>query len=278
MGSFLQRAKLLFSFFFPGFNSIPHLSSLGKPPSYLVNQMFRSYFLSLNLLMTAVIAGAFTSLPPKGVVHTTSLLRASNSEDLSGILRSGPYVPSGLTAEEYQQLKQKEAEKLRKMDFGAWGPRFKKSDRPNGDWLLQPKLWSMGFSAVTESDLSITSSTESPIKTQWKRIRTMAAHNIQPCALFFVWLHVLVSVFRVTRSVTSFRTTMSSIFTFHRIQSIGLVGISMSLSPLIGRWLEWFSRRRLWTTRRTTVVSIILSLLVYVLCTAMVTGIRLLIS
>ena len=59
-----------------------------------------------------------------------------------------PYVPSGLSPEQYEQIKQDEAAKTRKMDFGAWGPRFQKSDAPpDGDWMVQTNLWVRGFAA-----------------------------------------------------------------------------------------------------------------------------------
>jgi hypothetical protein len=38
---------------------------------------------------------------------------------------SNPDIPDDLTAEKYAAIKRKEAEKVSKMNFGAWGPRFK---------------------------------------------------------------------------------------------------------------------------------------------------------
>jgi hypothetical protein len=55
------------------------------------------------------------------------------------------YVPDGLTPEEYAQIKKREQQELASKDFGAFGPRFKKSSRPQGDWFLAPTLWTSGF-------------------------------------------------------------------------------------------------------------------------------------
>ena len=55
------------------------------------------------------------------------------------------YVPDGLTPEEYQKIKQQEAERLKKMNYGMFGPRFRPSERPDGDWFLTPSLWTTGF-------------------------------------------------------------------------------------------------------------------------------------
>lgn len=55
-----------------------------------------------------------------------------------------PYVPSGLTAAEYARIRAAEAAAVANKNFGAWGPRFARSDRPDGDWLLLPNLWTTG--------------------------------------------------------------------------------------------------------------------------------------
>jgi len=55
------------------------------------------------------------------------------------------YIPSGLTKEQYAKIKKKEQTDQKKKDLGAWGPRFAKSERPNGDWMTLPSLWTGGF-------------------------------------------------------------------------------------------------------------------------------------
>ena len=54
------------------------------------------------------------------------------------------YVPSGMSREEYSAIRKMEAEKERKMNYGAWGPRFFRTDRPEGDWMVMPNLWTFG--------------------------------------------------------------------------------------------------------------------------------------
>lgn len=56
-----------------------------------------------------------------------------------------PYVPDGLTSDEYSRIKKTEKDELEKMDFGAFGPRFKRTGRPDGDWFVMPSLWTTGF-------------------------------------------------------------------------------------------------------------------------------------
>ena len=56
-----------------------------------------------------------------------------------------PYVPDGLTPDEYLQIKRREQEKQSKMDFASFGPRFRKDERPKGDWFLMRSLWTTGF-------------------------------------------------------------------------------------------------------------------------------------
>mmetsp|Transcript_339 Transcript_339/g.573 ORF Transcript_339/g.573 Transcript_339/m.573 type:complete len:319 (+) Transcript_339:59-1015(+) len=57
------------------------------------------------------------------------------------------YIPSGLTEKEWNEIKQKERKDIEKKDFGAWGPRFARSDRPDGDWMVMPSLWTRGFNS-----------------------------------------------------------------------------------------------------------------------------------
>lgn len=59
-------------------------------------------------------------------------------------LQQSSYVPSGLTLEEYTKIKTKERERLEKMEFGIWGPKFDRMDGPLIDgmtWMFTPKLW-----------------------------------------------------------------------------------------------------------------------------------------
>jgi hypothetical protein len=52
-----------------------------------------------------------------------------------------------LTEKEWNEIKRKERKELEKKDFGAWGPRFARSDRPDGDWMVVPSLWTRGFNS-----------------------------------------------------------------------------------------------------------------------------------
>lgn len=56
----------------------------------------------------------------------------------------GPYVPSGLSRQGYEKIRKKEAANQAKMNYGAWGPRFKQTGVPDGDWMVMPALWTLG--------------------------------------------------------------------------------------------------------------------------------------
>lgn len=56
----------------------------------------------------------------------------------------GSYVPYGMTRDEYQQLRKREVDRERRMNYGAWGPRFKRTGVPMGDWMVMPNLWTLG--------------------------------------------------------------------------------------------------------------------------------------
>lgn len=64
--------------------------------------------------------------------------------------KGSSYVPYGMTEKEYAAIIAKERKELGKKKFGMWGPRFKPTDTPpDGDWMVQPGLWSMGFQSNT---------------------------------------------------------------------------------------------------------------------------------
>jgi hypothetical protein len=69
------------------------------------------------------------------------------SKNLSGyqfFRGDGPYVPSGMSREDYARIRNNEIEKERRMNYGAWGPRFKRTSVPEGDWMIMPNLWTAG--------------------------------------------------------------------------------------------------------------------------------------
>mmetsp|Transcript_26096 Transcript_26096/g.71888 ORF Transcript_26096/g.71888 Transcript_26096/m.71888 type:complete len:287 (+) Transcript_26096:102-962(+) len=61
------------------------------------------------------------------------------------LMPSTQYIPDGLTESQYQQIKKEESKAEANKDYGAWGPRFQRDkERPDGDWMLQPQLWTRG--------------------------------------------------------------------------------------------------------------------------------------
>ena len=60
-------------------------------------------------------------------------------------MNSKPYVPDGLTENEYAAIRRREAEEQKSKNFGAFGPRWSRQTRPDGDWMLMRSLWTSGF-------------------------------------------------------------------------------------------------------------------------------------
>ncbi|GFH56472.1 hypothetical protein CTEN210_12948 [Chaetoceros tenuissimus] len=115
------------------------------------------YFSLLYLAATAAKISAF-SIPKKqhiSVSSSTQVRKNTSSLNLS-LGKQAPgselfpkqgssYIPSGLTKEQWEKIQQKEKGEQMSKDFAAWGPRFQKSDRPDGDWMVLPKLWTGGY-------------------------------------------------------------------------------------------------------------------------------------
>jgi hypothetical protein len=77
-------------------------------------------------------------------IYARNLRKTSPGSELFPDANSS-YVPSGLTKEDWDKIQQKENKEQKSKDFGAWGPKFAKSDRPNGDWMVLSGLWTGGF-------------------------------------------------------------------------------------------------------------------------------------
>eukprot|EP00536_Pseudo-nitzschia_multiseries_P006699 jgi/Psemu1/15873/gm1.15873_g len=82
------------------------------------------------------------SVPPGYKFFRRSGRRIGDAGDTTNQVSS--YVPSGMSRAEYVALRKTETEQQQKMNYGAWGPRFKQTDRPDGDWMVMPNLWTLG--------------------------------------------------------------------------------------------------------------------------------------
>jgi len=82
--------------------------------------------------------------PTSSAIYARNVRKTSPGSELFPESGSS-YVPSGLTKEEWDKIQNKENKEQQSKDFGAWGPKFAKSDRPNGDWMVLPGLWTGGF-------------------------------------------------------------------------------------------------------------------------------------
>jgi hypothetical protein len=185
-----------------------------------------------------------------------------------------PYVPGGLSAEEYSKLKKDEANQLKKMNFGAWGPRFKRTDAPDGDWMVMTNLWTNGFNSQREGVATGKSSStyggsESPIVLAARFLRS----KFPALLLSFIFFDTLTTAIAMSR--TANLTARQAILTILKVPSLKALSLHLSsilkmqtlklaavtlLAPAMGNILEIVSRRRLWSTRRTIGVCTSLSL------------------
>ena len=116
-------------------------------------------------------AAAFSLPPPLALASVRSRIRfgrggtgtgggrgadpPGSSRPIGAELFDAEYVPSGLTREEYAALRERERREASKMDYGGWGPRFLKGDRPDGDWMVVPSLWTGGFDSNSNAGGSV---------------------------------------------------------------------------------------------------------------------------
>lgn len=171
-----------------------------------------------------------------------------------------PYVPSGLSQSEYQQIKTDEALELSKKNFGAWGPRFNRVGRPSDDWFALPHLWTSGFETGA-GDKGMTGS-----ETRGRTWTRALQHSLVPFLLAYITVDVIlaaVGIFQVS-SLTVRNAVGLGLNAFFRRKLVMIMYWKVLLSKLVvsailtvpaAAYLERGSRKRLWTTRRLFVVT-----------------------
>ena len=212
-----------------------------------------------------------------GLTTSTSSLQGSSG---------GKYVPDGLTPEEYSQIKKREQEKMAKMDFGAFGPRFRKSAPPEGDWLLMRSLWTNGFASNNPSNRAGSfggSGSRVGLMAQlWaKRIRVYGPYLMVSYTLVHLF-HAAAMMLHASSS-SHFPTIRSALgASFHFFFRLnGSLGYSVTwlrqveflkaaLACILAVPIQWFveriNRRWLWSPKRTIATIIVAALGSLVLC------------
>ena len=189
-----------------------------------------------------------------------TIVRAFEKPNGEGSSQSfSSYVtPSGMTPAEYIALKKKEAAAGSLKNCSAWGPWFQQTKRPDGDWLqLQPHLWTTGFRA---NGVTSTRSSRRRLETMGRVLQS----SVWPFALAWIIIDVVLAVFVGWKaSPPSVRKVLLAVFTtaFRQQQLawmmiwkrmwVAKVVTAIALTWPLGHYLEWASRRRLWTKRRT---------------------------
>lgn len=169
---------------------------------------------------------------------------------------SGGYVPSGLTPQEYQKLKQKEAREQASKDFGAWGPRFHRSNRPDGDWFLMKSLWTGGFDPNNGNNQGAGDNL-----TRRKQLQKFLSRFLPPFLLAFAAIDCVLSALSVwTAAQMTVRKAVQLSFTvLFRRQLLVTLYWNMMLLKLVAsigftapadEYMEWASRKLQWSHKR----------------------------
>ena len=93
----------------------------------------------------------YVPLSAQGNDQSATNNAGTNKRSAWSVMNSKPYVPDGLTDNEYAAIKKREAEQVKNKDFGAFGPRWNRESRPDGDWMLMRSLWTRGFDSNAPS-------------------------------------------------------------------------------------------------------------------------------
>ena len=111
--------------------------------------------LLLILHSTSALSSSPSSSPLKGFHHSTTSTTKVTNADLRQRNKPPirPYIPDGLTEEQYRSIKQNEIAQKRSMNLGAWGPRFKRMNSdPDNNWFNLPSLWTNGYTTTAPNN------------------------------------------------------------------------------------------------------------------------------
>lgn len=216
-----------------------------------------------------------------------SSLRAQVRNDSPGselFPGKGSYVPSGLSEEEYTKIKKKEEEKLKSMNFGAWGPRFKRTDTPEGDWMVMPSLWTNGFNRGRPMPNGGDANRAFPGRFgPLGGLASFLKVYLPGFILSYVLINVLQTGFAMWKATgLTMRQALLTILKIdlNRRPSFYLslvvlkaqalkVALASAATPLMTKYLEIVNRRNLWTKRRTGLVTVGASVLGLILWAGM---------
>jgi len=257
-----------------------------RPP---MRRAMKAWTTVLTLSSAAAIAEAFSR--SVGILTKasfscmrTSMTRLNRRGEIPGselFPGKGPYIPSGLSAEQYARIKKEEDDKRKKMDFAAWGPRFKRSEAPIGDWMVMPSLWTNGFK---------NRSLQPPASSSWKSFVPDSQGNggnfVQKISVAilvgFILLDTIMTGLVICRTANltlrqaallilraqPFFSLGSSVASMIKLQAVKVV-VSALFAPLMARLLGAMNRTREWSSRRiigTSIGASVLTLVGLVLC------------
>jgi hypothetical protein len=218
----------------------------------------RLFWVALGSLFVASAVVSFTTV--------TSGQRRPNKASRSGLFSGKePYIPSGLSAAEYKAIKDEEKAKLAKMNFGAWGPRFKRSEVPIGDWMVIPSLWTNGVDVRTRPTIrGGIKSVDGVISRLWTFgkqfgpgffmayiVMDMSSTAVSLCRASQLTLQRAIGIV-AKLTLMNRRPLLEPII--WKMLGVKIIGVSI-FTPLANAYLERVNRRKLWSKRRTILVT-----------------------
>ena len=231
----------------------------------------------------------YVQLSAQGNDQSASNNGGTNKRSAWSAMNSKPYVPDGLTDNEYAVIKKREAEEQREKNFAAFGPRWSRQTRPDGDWMLMRSLWTSGFDsnapAINSGDSKNIDDNSSVLGQLSRLLRQNApiffvSYAIVVAAITCIRLatqseiikgigggaglvlslrSALVSASRMAANTASFRT--QSI-----IQRVILPCASVLLLLPTNALIEYLNRKLLWSKRRSLGIIAATSLSIVFVC------------
>jgi hypothetical protein len=197
-----------------------------------------------------------------------SLKESKSSPGYHFFQGDGPYVPSGMSREDYAKLRNDEIEKERRMNYGAWGPRFKRTGAPEGDWMTMPNLWTAGRvnRPFSRSDNDHVETSNSPVRAFFRLFQNYSAALVL-VYLLLDCLQIGFCMWKCKEEHMDPRKALAFVLktilfqkqlfrlTVMKVEIIKLV-FSVSVASLVNIALERLNRRYLWSKQRISMTTL----------------------
>jgi len=192
-----------------------------------------------------------------GICNSVHVCANMNTKKIGSSLFMAGYVPDGLTREEYEQIKAKERTEVKKKNFAMFGPRFKPTGAPEGDWMVNSSLWTGGFNSNSKGGNTLNAQNPDIIRVPKFTIRQVIGKYVPILSMIaivvesMIWIPIIFRKTFPNGIITAYLSTWTR--SMNKL-NIARIVVPLLLSHRIEKMVTQYriDSKRLWSRRRST--------------------------